>query len=82
MKNPDYSNMLLVHLLGYNKEAAGRDVSRIATIMPPLGLAGIVAYLEREGIDSTIIDCYAHPESDLAISRYLLEKKPGFMGLN
>jgi len=25
MKNPDYSNMLLVHLLGYKKEAAGRD---------------------------------------------------------
>jgi hypothetical protein len=25
MKYPNYSNMLLVHPLGYNKEAAGRD---------------------------------------------------------
>jgi len=39
--------------------------------MPSLGLAGIAAYFEREGIGSTIIDSYAHPESDLVISRYL-----------
>jgi radical SAM superfamily enzyme YgiQ (UPF0313 family) len=82
MKNPDYSNILLVHPLGYKKEAAGRDISRMANIMPPLGLAGIAAYIEREGVDSVIIDCYAHPESDLAISRYLLEKRPAFIGMS
>jgi anaerobic magnesium-protoporphyrin IX monomethyl ester cyclase len=82
MKSPDYSNILLVHPLGYKKEAAGSDISRMANIMPPLGLAGIAAYIEREGIDSAIIDCYAHPESDQAISRYLLEKRPAFIGMS
>lgn len=82
MKGLDYSNILLVHPLGYKKEAAGRDISRMANIMPPLGLAGIAAYLEREGIGSSIIDCYAHPESDLAIRRHLAEKRPGFLGLS
>jgi anaerobic magnesium-protoporphyrin IX monomethyl ester cyclase len=82
MRGLDYSNILLVHPLGYKKEAAGRDVSRLANIMPPLGLAGIAAYIEREGIDSCIIDCYAHPESDLAIKSYLLEKRPAFIGMS
>ena len=78
----DDSEILLVHPLGYKKEAAGVDVSRMATIMPPLGLAGIAAYLEREGLSAHIIDCYAHPESDRAIGRYLHEKRPGFIGLS
>jgi len=82
MNDRDYLKILLVHPLGYKKEAAEADVSRMATIMPPLGLAGIAAYLEREGIGAHIIDCYAHPESDLAISRYLLEKRPAFIGLS
>jgi len=77
-----YRNILLVHPLGYSKEAAGRDVSRLANIMPPLGLASISAYLEKEGIDAAIIDCYAYPESDALIRRYLLEKRPAFIGLS
>ncbi len=82
MKGPDFSNILLVHPLGYKKEAAGRDVSRMANIMPPLGLAGLAAYLEREGIDSAIIDYYAYPQSDPAVGRYLLEKRPAFIGMS
>ncbi len=82
MKMPDYSNILLVHPLGYKKEASGRDVSRMANIMPPLGLAGLAAYLEREGVDSAIIDYYAYPESDPAVGRYLLEKRPAFIGMS
>ncbi len=82
MKHLDYGNILLVHPLGYQKDAADRDVSRMANIMPPLGLASIAAYIEREGIDCTIIDCYAYPESDFLIRRYLLEKKPAFIGLS
>ena len=35
--------ILLVHPLGYKADAAGRDISRIANIMPPLGLASIAA---------------------------------------
>jgi radical SAM superfamily enzyme YgiQ (UPF0313 family)/glycosyltransferase involved in cell wall biosynthesis len=68
--------------LGYQKEAAGSDVSRLANIMPPLGLASISAFLDTQGIDSFIIDCFAHPESDLLIRDYLLEKRPAFIGLS
>ncbi|MBU0480824.1 MAG: B12-binding domain-containing radical SAM protein [Proteobacteria bacterium] len=82
MPATDDNRILLVHPLGYLKEAAGRDISRMANIMPPLGLAGIAAYLEREGIRADIIDCYAHPESDGLIREYLREKKPGFIGLS
>ena len=39
--------ILLVHPLGYKASAAGKDISRVANIMPPLGLASIAAYLEQ-----------------------------------
>ena len=64
----------MIHPLGYRKEAAGQDISRMANIMPPLGLASIAAYLEREGNTADIIDCYAHPDSDSLISAYIRDK--------
>lgn len=82
MNRLNFSNILLVHPLGYKKEASRRDVSRLANIMPPLGLASISAYLEREGVESAVVDCYAHPYSDSAIERYLFEKRPAFIGLS
>ncbi|MCJ7618058.1 MAG: B12-binding domain-containing radical SAM protein, partial [Desulfobacterales bacterium] len=66
----------------YQKEAAGRDISRLANIVPPLGLASIAAYLGREGINADIIDCYARPDSDYLIRYYLLTEKPSFIGLS
>jgi anaerobic magnesium-protoporphyrin IX monomethyl ester cyclase len=75
-------NILLVHPLGYRREAAGKDISRLANIMPPIGLASIAAYLKGRGIDATIIDCYARPNSDRLIRDYLLREKPAFMGLS
>ncbi len=74
--------ILLVHPLGYRADAAGRDISRIANIMPPLGLASIAAYLEQRGIGAEIVDCYARPDSDRAIRDYLLAEKPAFIGLS
>jgi len=74
--------ILLIHPLGYRKEAANKDISRLANIMPPLGLASIAAYLKREDIDVKIIDCYARPHSDHPIRDYLLTEKPAFMGLS
>jgi radical SAM superfamily enzyme YgiQ (UPF0313 family) len=76
------NKILLVHPLGYKADAAGRDISRIANIMPPLGLASIAAYLERQGTGADIIDCYARPDSDRAIRDYLLAEKPAFIGLS
>ena len=59
--------ILLIHPLGYKSENAKTDISRKANIMPPLGLASIVAYLEQFKIQTHIVDCYAHPESDEVI---------------
>jgi anaerobic magnesium-protoporphyrin IX monomethyl ester cyclase len=73
---------LLVHPLGYRADAAGRDISRIANIMPPLGLASIAAYLEQRNIGDDIVDCYARPDSDRVIRDYLLAEKPAFIGLS
>jgi len=74
--------VLLVHPLGYDAAAAAGDISRIANIMPPIGLAGIAAFLERRGIGASIIDCYARPESDRAIREHLLSERPAFLGLS
>lgn len=67
MNCPDPDNILLVHPLGYKKKAASRDVSRLANILPPIGIASIAAYLDLKGISSGIIDCYAYPEYDTLI---------------
>lgn len=74
--------VLLVHPLGYKADAAGHDISRIANIMPPLGLASIAAYMEQRGTGVDIVDCYARPDSDKAIRDYLLAEKPAFIGLS
>lgn len=50
--------------------------------MPPLGLASIAAFLAERGIDATIVDCYARPDSDKVIRDYLMEKRPAFLGLS
>jgi len=72
----------LVHPLGYGSENAGRDVSRMANIMPPLGLASIAAFLERDNIGADIIDCYALPLSDPFIRDYLTRLRPAFIGFS
>jgi len=75
-------NILLVHPLGYRTEAAGRDISRMANIMPPLGLASIAAFLKKQGNDAAIIDYYARPDSDRLVRDYLLTEQPAFIGVS
>ena len=82
MSTLNEKKILLVHPLGYRAEAAARDIARKANIMPPLGLASIAAYLNRRGMDSYIIDCYARPDSDGLVRDYLLNQRPRFMGLS
>jgi len=77
----NYKKILLVHPLGYAIESAGKDISRMANIMPPLGLASISAYLEIRKIESKIIDCFARPQSDKRIKDWLLENRPAFIGI-
>jgi len=76
------NKILLLHPLGYQASAAGKDVSRMANIMPPLGLASMAAYLEQRGMSVEIIDCYAHPDSDRLIVEHLLAEQPAFIGFS
>lgn len=78
----DQKKILLVHPLGYSSDSAEQDISRKANIMPPLGLAGIAAYLETKNISVTIIDCYAHPASLSGIKDVLNDKRPFWIGLS
>lgn len=76
------NTILFVHPLGYSAKNAESDVSRMANIMPPLGLASIAAYLEQFSISSDIIDCYAHPDSDTLITDYIRKHSPNFIGFS
>ncbi len=76
------SKILLVHPLGYPVSTAGRDISRLANIMPPLGLASIAAYLHTREIACDIVDCFAWPDSDQRIKDYLSVERPAFIGLS
>lgn len=78
----DSNRIVLIHPLGYSADAAGQDISRMANIMPPLGLASIAAYLERENFTADIIDCYAHPDSDTKIADYLKQQRPAWIGFS
>jgi len=82
MSTLNSDSILLVHPLGYQSESAGRDISRVANIMPPIGLASIAAYLEKNRISASIIDCYAHPDSIQRIKSFLLAKKPAWIGMS
>ena len=82
MSSLNEKNILLLHPLGYQAEAAGRDISRKANIMPPLGLASIAAYLERAGFNCAILDCYAHPDADRHFRQLLREQRPALLGIS
>ena len=79
---PNSRKILLVHPLGYTSEKASGDISRIANITPPLGIASICAYLLERQIQCNIIDCYAHPDADIKIIQYLKSKRPNFIGFS
>ncbi len=76
----DARRILLIHPLGYDKRVAARDISRMANLMPPLGLAGIAAYLEQHGFRADIVDCFARPDSDRVIDDYVQRYRPRFVG--
>ncbi|MCG8633298.1 MAG: B12-binding domain-containing radical SAM protein [Desulfobacterales bacterium] len=78
----DYHKILLIHPLGYSADKAKGDVSRMANIMPPLGLAGLAAVLDRHRIANRIIDCYCHPDSERLILDYVKDESPGFIGFS
>ncbi len=76
----DPRRLLLIHPLGYDARVANRDISRVANLMPPLGLASIAAYLETSGFHANIVDCFAHPDSGAKIDAYVRQYRPKFVG--
>ena len=77
-----HSRVLLVHPLGYSTGAAGHDIARLANVMPPLGLASLAAWLDRQGFDTRIVDFYAKPGSLQTLSNLLTDWRPAFLGLS
>ncbi len=83
MQSLSPQRILLVHPLGYRAAAAAQDISRLANIMPPLGLASIAAFLDRRGLQAEIVDCYADPASaDRLIVERLRALRPAFIGFS
>jgi anaerobic magnesium-protoporphyrin IX monomethyl ester cyclase len=82
MTHLNHDTILLIHPLGYRPEKAGRDISRLANLMPPLGLASIAAFLEQRGIRAHIVDCFAHPDDERVIRETLLAQRPAFVGFS
>lgn len=75
-------HILLVHPLGYKSSSAGNDIARFANLMPPIGLASLAAWLERAGFESTIVDCFAQPDSTRRIKEVLQDRNPVILGLS
>jgi len=78
----DRNRILLVQPLGYQVEDAKHDVARLTSSTPPIGLAGLAAYLEQHGHTADIIDAFTRPGSDRAIADYLREHRPAYLGLS
>ena len=57
------TRILLIHPLGYSSKNAKSDVSRMANIMPPLGLASISAYLTQQGIENDLLGVNNAPQA-------------------
>jgi radical SAM superfamily enzyme YgiQ (UPF0313 family) len=76
------TRILLVHPLGYRADAAAHDIARLANIMPPIGLASLAAWLDRQGFETTVVDCYAKPDSRSRLREILQDRRPAILGLS
>jgi anaerobic magnesium-protoporphyrin IX monomethyl ester cyclase len=74
--------VLLIHPLGVNWIPGEKDMSRIANIMPPIGLCGLAAWVEKHGHRAHIHDCYASPGRDERIDAYLRTESPDFVSFS
>ncbi|MDD8025050.1 MAG: radical SAM protein [Acidobacteriota bacterium] len=74
--------LVLVQPLGMNWEPNRKDMSRIANIMPPIGLCSLAAWVERFGHRAEILDFYAYPEEEAGFLDRLRADKPDFVGFS
>jgi len=75
-------NVLFIHPHGSNWLGSGPDITTIFNVMPPLGIMGIVAYLEARGIPAGIIDCYATPMAQDELVAEIVRRSPDVVGFS
>ena len=74
--------LLLIHPLGVNWTPGEPDMSRIANIMPPIGLCSLAAWVEHHGHQAEIHDCYAFPGREDKIEHFIRTQTPDFVGFS
>ncbi len=72
--------IVFVHPLGANWIPGEKDISRLANIMPPMGLCSLSAWLEKDGHKTSIHDCYAFPHQDDKMLARMRSAPPDFVG--
>jgi radical SAM superfamily enzyme YgiQ (UPF0313 family) len=78
----DSKRILLVHPAGAEWNSRSQRISRLANLMPPIGLVSLAAFVEQRGLTADVIDCYAHEDADVRIRAYLSERRPAFIGFS
>ncbi|MRR59126.1 MAG: B12-binding domain-containing radical SAM protein, partial [Deltaproteobacteria bacterium] len=73
---------LLVHPHGSNWMGSGKDISTIFSLMPPLGLLSIAAFLEEKGIPVEVMDCYGAPSTIEQHAADILARNPDVVGFS
>jgi radical SAM superfamily enzyme YgiQ (UPF0313 family) len=74
-------DIVFVHPQGVNWfTGTSTDMTRVANIMPPLGILSLSAYLEKKGLHTEIIDAYAKPATDEDIADRVARLAPPFVG--
>lgn len=74
--------ILFVHPYGNNFMAGVPDITTIFNVMPPLGLLSIMAWLEKHGIASEIIDCYATPMPQQVLVDEIIRRSPDLVAFS
>ena len=82
MRNNGKASVLLIHPLGENATRGQRDMTRVTNIMPPLGVIGLAAWIEKRGHAVAVHDCYAFPADDALLLRRVRETRPDFVGFS
>lgn len=61
------SSIILVQPCGMSWEPGQKDMSRVANIMPPIGLCSLASQIEKHGQKASIYDLYALPDKEKQI---------------
>ncbi|KAF0216538.1 MAG: radical SAM domain-containing [Geobacteraceae bacterium] len=59
-----------------------KDISSVFNLMPPLGMMSIAAFLEAQGVEVELMDCYAHPAPLEGIVAAITGKSPDVVGFS